>query len=162
PVPIAEDQEKWRYRLTVDLQWEPAGEGREPWVGRIVGKAVPEATVLQGRTRNANREENDHGGVTDKGWYPWCAMVFNTKAWPTWPVELRGLQFEHEGAQIEQPPVPAWVTNGTPQVQGPTFDVDGQLKTIAFTMAKVAFQENDGPAESMYFSCGGKRGPSGH
>jgi hypothetical protein len=160
PVQFAEQYERWRLRLSVDLQWTPAGQGREPWIGTITGKAIPESAVLEARHRDYDRADSDRG-VIDKGWGAWCKVEYRTGTFQDWPVELTSLDFNRERDQRVLPPLPFWATGILPEPPGPTINTEGQLRTTSFVVAKLKFDGIDGPAESTSYRCATTSG-AGH
>ncbi|MGZ8565828.1 MAG: hypothetical protein ACXWXS_02115 [Actinomycetota bacterium] len=102
--PLSHERNRWRLQLSVDLRWERV-VGAVPWVGRMVGEAVPEWTGLGAQRRSFVAHQNDQGEVTG-GWAPWCVWGFGIGPWKPWPVELKGLDFARERVQEELPKPP--------------------------------------------------------
>ncbi|MGZ8578930.1 MAG: hypothetical protein ACXWWX_05310, partial [Actinomycetota bacterium] len=149
--PLSHERNRWRLQLSVDLRWERV-VGAVPWVGRMVGEAVPEWTGLGAQRRSFVAHQNDQGEVTG-GWAPWCVWGFGIGPWKPWPVELKGLDFARERVQEElpKPPPAIQILLGIHDAQdeaersGPTFNFEAPLRTTSFKSATLVFHELAGP-----------------
>jgi hypothetical protein len=156
--PVFEERDEARVQLSVDLHWEPADpdpNSTNPWIGRVVGEAVPKWTSLIAERRNYDAFQNDQGKVTGH-WHPWCVIPVAVGPWEPWPVELKGLDFNRERVQrLLPPPLPGVEGQNLDQSQrlGPTFNYEEPLTTISFKSATLVFDELPLPTERAW-SCG--------
>ena len=81
--PLFREAERWGLQLRVDVRWKQFGA--DPWVGRLIGEAVPVWTGLGAQYRTFVTSQNDQGVVTGT-WQPWCPVAYAIGPWKPWPV----------------------------------------------------------------------------
>jgi hypothetical protein len=164
--PLFREAERWGLKLRVDLRWKQFGA--DPWVGRVIGEAVPVWTGLGAQYRSFATSQNDQGVVTGT-WQPWCPVAYAIGPWKPWPVRLHTLDFNRERVQRVVPPLLFWpgAPGGAPPEWGVwlgprdperlvEFDYDSRLVTTSFKSAEVFFESLPGTDETVSWCSGGQ------